>query len=66
MPVIYSANEVTHLSTDLISAIKNPAPDAPFASLGMKTRDALRKPADILQVKNTPKTNLKQLKHRPK
>ena len=65
MPVIYSTIAATHAATELISALKNPAPDASFESLGTEKLDALRKLVEIYQCQITFK-NLRQLKHRPK
>ena len=58
MPVISSSDAATHEATDLISAFKNPTPDAPFAPLGTKKLDALRKLAEIYQGQISPKTTL--------
>eukprot|EP00957_Ditylum_brightwellii_P061397 4660441-Ditylum_brightwellii.AAC.1 len=49
MPKAASKDAATHVALDLIHALQNPAPDAPFSQLGQKQMDALHKLADIFQ-----------------
>ena len=66
IPIIYSDDVTTDVPTDLISALKNKAPDAPFAPLGTEKLDALIKLADILQGQTTGKNNLDTTKTQTK
>jgi hypothetical protein len=50
MPKTSSADAATQAARDLISALQNPAPAAPFATLGNEQLHAIRKLADIFQV----------------
>eukprot|EP00957_Ditylum_brightwellii_P037559 2840607-Ditylum_brightwellii.AAC.1 len=49
MPKATSKDAATHATLDLIHALQNPVPAAPFSQVGQKQMDALRKLADIFQ-----------------
>eukprot|EP00957_Ditylum_brightwellii_P178564 13601813-Ditylum_brightwellii.AAC.1 len=49
MPKTSSKDAATHAALDLIHALQNPAPAAPFSQVGQKQMNVLRKLADIFQ-----------------
>jgi hypothetical protein len=51
MPNTSSADATTHAASDLVYALQNPAPAAPFAQLGDQQMAAFRKLANIFATK---------------
>ena len=58
MSGISSVDAATHLATEFISALKNPAPAAPFATLVTEKLNAIRKFSEKIQGQITSKTKL--------
>eukprot|EP00957_Ditylum_brightwellii_P094768 7216902-Ditylum_brightwellii.AAC.1 len=56
MPRLSAADAATHAANDLIVALHNPAPAAPFRSLRTAHHDALRKLAEIFNNVTVPTT----------
>ena len=55
LPKSSSADMATRAALDLVEALKNPAPAAPFASLGSEQLQAIRKLSDIFSSSLQPK-----------
>ena len=58
MPVISCDDAATHEATDLIRALKNPAPSAPFAPLFTEKLNVPAKLEEIFQGQIKPETKL--------
>ena len=58
IPGIYSVNAATYAATDLISALKNPAPAVPFAPLVTEKLNVLIKLSETFEGQTTPETKL--------
>ena len=66
MRIISSANAVNHTEIDLMIALKNPVPTAPFETLGTEKIYAIKNFQPSYNTKSHQKLNRRQLKYRPK